>query len=210
MNTGKKKQNRLLIFISPMFPVIVSITLFYLPSLADALQFDREKIFSYKIYLFFTCHFTHWNFRHMLIDTFIFLALSYLCIFFSFKNKYTVMQYFTHLLIPSILIAIAVLVFNPEIKFYRGLSGIDWALYFVLMVQLYFAAHWLWKTGAIMMFFLFLFMMIHQFMSKHSIFVPDMGEGIVTLPSAHIAGAVSGIASMLFCHFFMKHKKTGI
>ena len=200
MNTGKKKQNRVLIFISPIFPVFVSIILFYMPSLTDALQFNREKIFSYKIYLFFTCHFTHWNFRHMFIDTFIFLALSYGCIFFSFKNKYAIVQYFTNLLIPSILVSIAVLVFNPEIKFYRGLSGIDWALYFVLMAKLYFAAHWLWKTGAIIMFFSFFLMMIHQFVSKHSIFVPDMGEGIVTLPSAHIAGAISGIVCTLVYH----------
>jgi hypothetical protein len=206
MNTAIKKQNRLLIYIFPIIPVFVSILLFYIPSLADTLQFNRKEMFSYKIYLFLTCHFTHWNVRHMVIDTFIFFALSYLCIFFSFKSKYSIVQYIIYLLIPSILISTAVLIFNPEIKFYRGLSGIDWALYFILMAQLYFAAHWLWKTGAIIMFFLFSLMMIHQIVSKHSIFVPDMGEGIVTVPSAHIAGALSGIACTLIYRFLLKQK----
>jgi uncharacterized membrane protein YGL010W len=140
----------------------------------------------------------------MVIDTLIFLALSYLCISFSFKSKYSIVQYFIYLLIPSILISIAVLIFNPEIKFYRGLSGVDWALYFILMVQLYFAAHWLWKTGAVIMFFLFSSMITHQIISKHSLFVPDMGEGIVTVPSAHIAGAISGLACTLIHHFLKK------
>jgi hypothetical protein len=204
MDTGIKKQNRFLIYIIPLFPVFVSIILFYIPSLAYALQFNRKEMFSCKIYLFITCHFTHWNFKHMIIDTFIFLALSYLCIFFSFKSIYSIAQYFIYLLIPSILISIAVLIFNPEINFYRGLSGIDWALYFILMVQLYFAAHWLWKTGAIIMFFLFSLMIIYQIISKHSIFVPDMGEGVVTVPSAHIAGAISGIACTSIYHFLKK------
>lgn len=205
-----KKQNRFSIYIIPIFPAFISIILFYIPSLAHVLEFNRKEIFSYKIYQLITCHFTHWNFRHMVIDTFIFFALSYLCIFFSFKNKYSIGQYFIYLLIPSILISIAVLIFNPEIKFYRGLSGIDWALYFILILQLYFAAHWLFKTGAIIMFFLFLSMMIHQIMSKHSIFVPDMGEGIVAVPSAHIAGAISGIACILIYRVLIKQKRTDI
>ena len=199
-----KKQNRFLIYIIPIFPVLVSLIIFYIPSLTDTFQFNRKEIFFFFFYLFITCHFTHWNYRHMVIDTLVFLALSYLCISFSFKSRYSIVQYFCYLLIPSILISIAVLVFNPEIKFYRGLSGIDWALYFILMVQLYFAAHWIWKTGAIIMFFLFSLMIIHQIISKHSLFVADMGEGIVTVPSAHIAGAISGIVCTLVYYYIKK------
>jgi hypothetical protein len=72
------------------------------------------------------------------------------------------------------------------------------------MVQLYFAKHWIWKTGAIIMFLIFLLMIIYQIITKQSIFVPDIGEGIVTAPSAHIAGAISGIACTLIYNFIKK------
>ena len=123
-----------------------------------------------------------------------FLALSYLCLFFRFKKRYSVAQYLVYLFIPSIVATNAVLIFNPEIKFYRGLSALDWALYGILMVQLFYRKHWVWKTGAVFMFILFIIKIIYQIKLKHSLFVPDLGTGIVNMPNAHIAGAISGIA----------------
>jgi len=192
------------LYIIPLFLSAVSFVVYFLPALAQALQFDRKKVYSYKIYLFITCHFTHWNFRHVVVDTFVLLALSYLCIIFTFEKKYSVIRYVIYLLIASILITTTVLVFNPEIMYYRGLSAVDWALYAILMVQLYFAQHWLWKTGAVTMFFVFCIMLTHQVISKHSMLVGDMGEGIVTLPSAHIAGAISGAVCALIYRFIYR------
>jgi hypothetical protein len=202
--TQKKDKNRgrFSRYLLPLLPVLVSIIVYYIPSLTDDLQFNRKEMFSYKIYLFITCHFTHWNFRHMLVDTFILLVFSYLCILFSFEKKYSSIQYLVYLLVPSIVTTIAVLIFNPEIKFYRGLSAVDWALYGILMVQLYFSKHWFWKTGAAIMLIIFPIKMILQIVTGHSMFVPDMGAGIVNVPIAHIAGATSGMACALIYHFF--------
>jgi len=204
MRSTTSRQSRFLLYIIPLFPAAVSIIVFYLPALTRAFQFDREKVYSYKIYLFITCHFTHWNFRHVIVDTLVLLALSYLCFIFSFKINYSVIRYFIYLLIPSILISTVVLIFNPEIMYYRGLSAVDWALYAILMVQFYFARHWLWKTGALTMLFTFCIILTHQIISKQSMLVGDMGEGIVTMPSAHIAGAISGAACALINHFIME------
>jgi len=102
------------------------------------------------------------------------------------------------------MITCVVLLFNPEIKFYRGLSAVDWALYGILMVQLYFAKHWFWKTGAAMMFIIFPIKIIYQIILKHSMFVPDMGAGIVNMPSAHITGALTGVTCAVVYHFMIK------
>ena len=200
MIPAPSRKKKFLLYISPLFPAAASIVVFYFPALTQAFQFDRKKVYSYKLYLFITCHFTHWNLRHVIIDTLVLLALSYLCIIFSFKKNYSVIRYFIYLLIPSILITTSVLIFNPEITYYRGLSAVDWALYAILMVQIYFARHWLWKAGAVTMLFMFCVILTHQVISKQSMLVGDMGKGIVTMPSAHIAGAISGAACALIYH----------
>jgi hypothetical protein len=72
---NKKKSNprsKFSIYFLPILTALVSIVVYYIPWLTDALQFNREEIFPYKVYLSVTCHFTHWNFRHMFVDTFFF------------------------------------------------------------------------------------------------------------------------------------------
>jgi membrane associated rhomboid family serine protease len=200
MISATSRKGEFWLYISPLFPAALSIVVFYFPALTQAFQFDRKKVYSYKFYLLITCHFTHWNFRHVLVDTLVLLALSYLCISFSFKKNYSFIRYFIYLLIPSILITTSVFIFNPEITYYRGLSAVDWALYAILMVQFYLARHWLWKAGAVTMLFMFCIILTHQVISKQSMLVGDMGEGIVTMPSAHIAGAIAGAACALIYH----------
>lgn len=136
-----------------------------------------------------------------------FLALSYLCIFFDFEKKYSVTRYLVNLIVASMMITCSVLIFNHEIIFYRGLSAVDWALYGILMVQLCFAKNWFLKTGAAIMFILFPLKITYQIIFKHSMFVPDMGEGIVNMPSAHITGALTGAACAAVYHFVIKKSK---
>ena len=67
-----KIRSKFSIYFIPILPALVSIIVYYIPWLTDALQFNREEIFPNKVYLSVTCHFTHWNFRHMFVDTFFF------------------------------------------------------------------------------------------------------------------------------------------
>ncbi|MGD8286677.1 MAG: hypothetical protein PVG08_21345, partial [Desulfobacterales bacterium] len=73
MISATSRKGEFWLYISPLFPAALSIVVFYFPSLTQAFQFDRKKVYSYKFYLLITCHFTHWNFRHVLVDTLVLL-----------------------------------------------------------------------------------------------------------------------------------------
>lgn len=126
-----------------------------------------------------TCHFTHWSYEQLVWDALAFAALGGTC---SRRNR---AAFRTTLLASAIVVPLAVVAFAPEVAAYRGLSGIDSALFALLLTTdrraWPFAIAFAAKIG-------------FEAMTGSALFATNMGAGVVAVPVAHFAGAVMGAA----------------
>jgi rhomboid family GlyGly-CTERM serine protease len=121
-----------------------------------------------------TCHFTHFTYEQLAWDA---LAFTFLGVACERRNRGA---YHATLLASIVLIPLAVLAFDPRIDTYRGLSGIDSALFAMLVVS----------RRNVFLGVLFAGKIAFEFFTGGGVFVDD----IVVVPVAHVAGAVAGAA----------------
>ena len=174
---------------------------------ASALQYNRTAIIGHwQIWRLLSGHFTHWDYEHLFWDASAFLIASFLL------YRVSLFQFIFVLLFSLLFISLWILLLNPAVELYRGLSGLDVALFFFLSLSVIFSS--LKKrryTGmsAGMMFLSFLIMKLgYEFFSGKMLFVRDL-TGNKLLLSAHLAGAVAGTVCFLLFHllYIEKYKK---
>ena len=127
-----------------------------------------------EVWRIVTCHFTHFTYEQLAWDA---LALTCLGVACERRNRGA---YHATLLASVLLIPLAVLVFDPRIETYRGLSGIDSALFALLVVSTR-----NWFLGV-----LFAAKIAFEVLTGGAVFVGD----IEVVPIAHVAGALIGAA----------------
>jgi rhomboid family GlyGly-CTERM serine protease len=132
-----------------------------------------------------TGHLTHWSHEQLLWDLLAFVALGIAC---ERRNR---AAFHATLAVSALLIPLAVWVFAPEVVAYRGLSGIDSALFVLLLtpdrspITYALGAAFMAKIG-------------FEMVTASTVFVSNLG-GAVPVPVAHVAGA--GAALLVFvCH----------
>ena len=97
------------------------------------------------------------------------------------------------LLASIVLVPIAVLAFAPEIESYRGLSGLASAMFALLLTLERRRLTWPVVLCAIA----FAGKIAFEAVTGGTLFVGAMGERVVSVPIAHIAGALAGAISGL-------------
>ncbi len=145
----------LLIFIF----VISSLYIFFIISIGDHLQFDRRLIYL-EPWRLFTCHWTHWSLQHLAWDLVVFAILSLL------SAKTSMFKFLMVMTIASLFISLSVILLEPTIIYYRGLSGLDSALFTLLSLELMSKRvnRTLKLLGALMLFlFVFVFLFFSLF-----------------------------------------------
>jgi rhomboid family GlyGly-CTERM serine protease len=151
--------------------------------LAPALEWQRGG----ELWRIVTCHFTHWNYEQLVWDGLAFLALG---IVSARQNRAT---FHTTLLASIMVVPIAVHLFTP-LDTYRGLSGLASALFALVLLQ-----HRSWMSlvaGAA-----FIGKIAFEMTTGATVFVGDMGEGVVAVPVAHLAGfACAAIIKWSYAH----------
>ena len=120
-----------------------------------------------------TCHFTHFTHEQLAWDALAFLGLGIAC------ERRSRAAFHATLLASAVVIPLAVLAFDPRIGAYRGLSGIDAALFALLVVS---SRNWL--LGAA-----FAAKVAFEMATGGGVFVAD----VMVVPVAHVAGAVVGL-----------------
>ncbi len=120
-----------------------------------------------------TCHFTHFTYEQLAWDALAFLALGIAC------ERQGSSVFRATLLASVVLIPLAVLAFDPRIDTYRGLSGIDSALFALLIVS----------TRNVVLGVLFVAKIAFELMTGSAVFA---GDEFAVVPVAHIAGAIIG------------------
>ncbi|MBE2216358.1 MAG: rhombosortase [Opitutaceae bacterium] len=165
-----------------------------MPGASAALQFDRTAIAHGSWWQLLSGHFTHWTPSHLGWDLAAFALLG------TILERRSRAGLVTTLAAGAIAISAAVWTLAPELATYRGLSGIDSAL-FVACVSLLVAeaarerrpasAAWI-LLGAIA----FVAKTVVESMTTTTFFVaPD--ASFVPVPLAHAAGAAAGLLCAL-------------
>ena len=107
----------------PFLITFFAIIIFYCPELNNFLQYNITAINNYELWRLITGHFTHWNFEHLFWDLLMFAIFGKLV----YKNNPKAFMFI--IIFTPLLTSVATIILNPSMHFYRGLSGIDTALF---------------------------------------------------------------------------------
>jgi rhomboid family GlyGly-CTERM serine protease len=161
-----------------------------LPGVAQALQYDRAQIAAGEVWRLATCHATHWNIEHLQWDLLMFLGLGGVCEWRTPRR----MRFC--LAAAAAGVTATVFCFFPDVSLYRGLSGLDTALFTLLAVQLFNDAGRAENrplsllTG--IMFTGFCAKTAFEAVAGQTVFVDEQIAGFIPLVWDHVAGGTSG------------------
>jgi rhomboid family GlyGly-CTERM serine protease len=134
-----------------------------------------------------TCHLTHWTHEQLAWDGIAFFALAAAC---ARRNRSALQA---TLLASAVMVPVAVITLT-DLAAYRGLSGLASAV-FALILTLEARRSWAVALCAVG----FAGKLAFEFFAGSTLFVSNMGPGVVPVPVAHLAGAVVGaLAGLTF------------
>jgi rhomboid family GlyGly-CTERM serine protease len=168
--------------------VAVLVVLF--PSLADRLQYDRTAIQTGELWRIVTCHLTHWSLDHLFWDAVALLVLGFLVERDHRKTFYVCIG------ASAVLIPTSIWFCLPELETYRGLSGIDSAVFLLLAViilQEYLTAReWAWTVIAVVVLGGFVAKIAFEIVTGSTFFVDSDAAKMLPVPLAHVVGGILG------------------
>ena len=181
------------------FPVTIGITLLTLivfgleacfPASGSFFEYDTTEPWVQQLANLFSCHLQHWSGEHLFWDLGMFALLCGLC------EKINRRALALTLLVAAATIPVAVGIYHPEVASYRGLSGLDTALFGMAVVYFGLARmmesdHW----GMLIYLGLLVALVaktVHELNFGTTFFVES--SNFIPVPVAHIVGAVIGIS----------------
>ena len=167
------------------------------PQMTSWLEFNRLAIMDGGVWRVFTGHLTHWSLPHLFWDILVFLVLA------GVIERFSRRRLFACVASASLVISLLVFTFLPEMTLYRGLSGIDSALFMMLLVVFYrqrASGHSLLrKMPYYLLGILFIGKTVFELSTSHAFFVQS-SDLFVPVPLAHLGGAFVGwITGALYC-----------
>ncbi|MCX7049236.1 MAG: rhombosortase [Candidatus Sumerlaeota bacterium] len=204
---------------APLLFGLGALAIYLIPGANECLQFDRAAIGDGQWWRLITGHWTHWSGDHLLWDTAVFIILSACGTGFlgravdstgptrptgptsptgltasSAAIPFLVISAF--ILISALFISSAVWFLAPEMAVYRGLSGIDSALFVWVAIRIaqdqFHRREWMRMSIVVVVLAGFCFKVSYEFLTGATLFVQS--NGIMTpVPLAHVAGAAIAI-----------------
>ena len=167
-----------------------------IPSLAASLQFEPHAVATGQGWRLITGHWPHWSAQHLWWDAVVFLVLSIIC------ERRGRLRYLACVVASALSISLVLYLTQTGAMTYRGLPGIDSALFVLLLgliVREQFAARgWAWIAAALLLFAAFLAKLGYELTTGATVFVDNTAGGFVPLPLAHAIGAAVGLLSAIF------------
>ena len=167
--------------VPPLLLAALAVAIFVIPGAGSALQFEPGRAVTAL-----TGHLTHWNRSHLLWDSIALVVLGLFCCYFSRA------RFWIAVAASAIAIPIAIVACQPELASYRGLSGIDSALFGLALFE--FARHALGRHQPALLLlscatgFCFCLKLVFEYLSGGALFV-SLGEAdFVNVPLAHLVG----------------------
>jgi rhomboid family GlyGly-CTERM serine protease len=172
----------------------MAFVLWFAPGLSSWCEWNRSL--PWQAWRWLTGHFCHWSAEHLTWDVAAFLFLGAWC------ERHSRRQFLTCIFAAAVAICLATVLLLPGIQSYRGLSGIDSALFGWLSVGLLRSAldrKDRRMVGVVLLFLIaFTAKVAFECLTASTWFVSAAQGGFVPVPLAHAAGVVAGIGSNLF------------
>jgi rhomboid family GlyGly-CTERM serine protease len=159
------------------------------PTATAALQFEREAIFRGELWRVFSGHLTHFGVDHLRWDVIALLAFG------SLAEMRARVGFILCVTVSALVISLGVAFFQPQFAIYRGLSGIDSALFGLVTVDLL-RTGWrerdrlMTACGALALAG-FLAKSAYELITGTAFFV-DADASFEAVPLAHLLGAIVG------------------
>jgi rhomboid family GlyGly-CTERM serine protease len=154
------------------------------------LTYDRAAIADDELWRFVSGHLTHWNFDHLLWDVLAFVAAGAIIEGRSRRALSAALG------LSALAISTTLWVWQPELASYRGLSGVDSALFTCAAVLLLDEARQHGNrrfAGAIGLALLgFLAKIGYELATGATLFVDSAAAGFTPLPLVHAVGGATG------------------
>jgi rhomboid family GlyGly-CTERM serine protease len=167
--------------------------LWLVPGATPWLEYDRAAVRAGQLWRLLTAHFTHWSVDHLGWDLLAFALLGALC------ERESRPRFLAAVLGGAVVVSLAVWGLLPEVTTYRGLSGLDSALFVLLAVSVMRAEDepaWRLGAGAAAL-VAFQAKILYEIWTGSAVFVHGAGLEIGPVPLAHLAGAAVGFAAGL-------------
>lgn len=168
---------------------------FFIPAVSSHLQYDRDRIGAGEIWRLFTSHWTHWSAEHLFWDLAVFV------VFFLWSLRIHARYTWILLGSASLIIPCGIYWLLPGMSYYRGLSGLDTAL-FVFVVM-----HWMRimkqrddRAGRILILFTLAGLGLKialEAITGEAVCVTNMAPHVMVVPLAHVIGVLIGLAAYL-------------
>ena len=161
------------------------------PPLADRLQYDRSAVVEGELWRIATCHMTHWSLDHLFWDVTALLFLG--CVVEQDRRR----RLLACMGLSAVLIPLAVFTCMPELSTYRGLSGIDSAVFMLLATALlgdsWEQRDWGWMLACTVAMGGFVAKTCFEFVTSTTLFVDAAAAEMLPVPLAHVIGAGVGL-----------------
>lgn len=165
-------------------------------NLEPALQFDRDVIAAGEFHRLLTGHLAHWSFDHLLWDVLVYAALG--AVAEALHRRRTL----ACLLASSLAISAAVWLFLPDMTLYRGLSGLDSALFALIAATILHQSlaerRRTQAAAAGLALLAILAKTLAELATGSAFFVDANAAGFIPVPLAHLVGALVGVATALW------------
>jgi len=157
--------------------------------LSGLMTIDFRSITAADLPRVFTCHLLHWSWNHLLWDLAMFTTLG------AIAETNMPRRYRWTLLLSALLIPAGVVLHHPEMETYRGLSGIDTAIFGLIVADLLgrrlVERDWNSAFWFSLLLLAMLGKMLMETFAGTNLFVSD--TSFIPLPVAHLIGAVTGL-----------------
>lgn len=162
------------------------------PATTEAFQLDRQALAAGEGWRLFTGHLTHFGWNHLVWDLTVFVGLGSCC------EPLGRLRFLVGLGLSMAFVSISVLWLQPQFAVYRGLSGVDSALYGAACAHLLLVARrnrdrvlGLVTSAALLGFAL---KTVFELRTGAVIFTDNTTQPFEAVPLAHLVGALTGIA----------------
>ncbi len=174
---------------------VLTVAIHFVPPLGNVLQFDRAAIAHGQVWRFLTAHLTHFGNDHLRWDLLVFVVLGAIAERISRRN------FLITLSVSAAVIMLGVWLAQPQFTIYRGLSGIDSALYGFVITDLL-AAGWRERHGFSLVvgglaLAGFSAKCAFELATGDTVFV-ETGGAFAPVPLAHLLGLAVGTAVGVF------------
>jgi rhomboid family GlyGly-CTERM serine protease len=165
-----------------------------LPGAADALSFIRPASDVSFDWTLLTAHFTHWDLSHLIWDSLALLVLGWMIESRSVRLWWSVIG------LGIVSVSLAVLLAEPSLRAYRGLSGIDSALFAAAVILVGREAHhhrdFMMTILASGLAIAFLAKVTWEWTTGIALFAQPHDSDYAVVRIAHLAGALAGAVAV--------------